>query len=837
MAAREYQFGKFVLRPSQRQLLANGRPLKLGKRGYELLLALVERAGEAVARDELFERVWQGRVVIDDNLKVQVMTLRSLLGAEAVITLPGHGYRFGLPVKVNDGESATALSLQIPASGTLIGREPELAQLPAMLKGGALVTVVGSGGVGKTRLALAAAASAARRFADGTVVVELAGLREPQLLCANVVRQLKLAGEGERMTPESLAQSLAPLALLLVLDNCEHLLEAAAELGAELLAHAPAVAVLATSQEPLGVQGESVLRIAGLAAPADDAPPADVEASGAATLLAERIRGLDHGFRIDARNAAAVAALCRRLDGIPLALELAAARVPLLGVEGVLSRLDEQLSLLTRGARDAPSRQQTLRAALQWSHELLDASQKAAFRRLAVFADSFRIESAEQVCAAPGDDRWQILDALHALVDKSLVAAVVHANGGGRRLRLLVTAREFAFERLVEAGEREAAQARHADAVVAIFERALDESRDAPLLPWIERLGPEVADLRAALRWASGADGDPRRLVALVAAAGYFWNAAGLHREAQRWIDIAQPLIDERTPLLHAARFWLAAAYRSVDPTAPIADAVAAAQRAAGLFRALGDACGEYRMLAIQAHHARRVDPPLDAAALLEQMRALERPEWSSALRSARLRPEGVALARSGRWQEYRDHFAAEAILAEAEADELRQWGCQHHVSLGDLALGQPARAAEGMNPVVQRLRELGYLRWQWTRPAILLMALIEAGAVDEATAALRETLPLLQVAGAVDWMPEHFALWALIAGYPQDAAGLLGWSDSTVAPGAEGRNFHREQVRARVESRLAAQLDAGRINALRSAGQAWDDHVALQHVLALLTR
>jgi hypothetical protein len=227
-------------------------------------------------------------------------------------------------------------------------------------------------------------------------------------------------------------------------------------------------------------------------------------------------------------------------------------------------------------------------------------------------------------------------------VDKSLVSAVPTADSGERRLRLLVTAREFALERLSEAGERDAVQVRHADAVLAIYGRALEQAFEVPMLPWLERLWPELPELRAALRWTSGPNGDPQRLVALVAAAGYFWNAAGLDREAQRWIDVARPLIDDATPTLHAARFWQAAAYRSVDPKAPIADALAAAQRAAALFRALGDAPGEYRMLGIQAHHARRVDPPLDPRRCW-QMRALERPEGArdASIRRAR----GIALA------------------------------------------------------------------------------------------------------------------------------------------------------------------------------------------------
>ncbi len=836
MPVREYRFGKFSLRPARRELLVDGRPRKLGRRGYDLLLTLVERQGEVVTRDELFECVWRGRVVIDDNLKVQVMGLRTLLGAEAVVTVPGHGYRFGLPVTRLDDSAVEGRLLSDVQSEALIGRADDLANLLALLKPGALVTIAGSGGIGKTRLAKAAADKASVAFGDGAVVVELAGLREPHLLCSSVVRQLRLPQEGNP-TPESLADALAPLSLLLVLDNCEHLLGSAAELVTALLEHAPQIAILTTSQEPLGLQTETVLRVAGLTVPPRNASPAEIAAGPAVMLLTERVRAHEKSFGVNEHNAEAVASLCRGLDGIPLALELAAARIPLLGVDGVQARLGEQMQLLSRGARDAPTRQQTLRATLQWSHALLDDPQKQAFRRLPVFADSFTVEAAEQVCAAAGDEPWQVLDAMHALVDKSLVNVVSTASGG-QRLRLLVTAREFAFERLGEAGERDAAQARHAQSVLAIFERGLEQLHDLPMLPWLERLWPELPELRAALRWATGPNGDAQRLVALVGAAGYFLNAAGLHREAQRWIEIARPLINTNTPALHAARYWQAAAFRSVDPVAPIADAIDAARRAAELFRALGQTREEYRMLGIQAHHGRRVDPPLDIDALLARMRALEGPDWGSRLLSVRLRPEGVALARSGRWQEYRDHFAAEAAQAEADGDELHRWGCQHHISLADIALGQPDRAAEGMRPVVQRLRELGYLRWQWTRPAVYLMALIDAEATAEATAALRETLPLMRVAGAIDWMPEYMALWALHVGEPEEAAGLLGWSDAILAAsGQTRRDFHRQRVLERAEALLAEKLSSERVSALRSAGRQWRNEAVMHRLLALAAR
>jgi predicted ATPase/DNA-binding winged helix-turn-helix (wHTH) protein len=838
MITREYRFGKFSLRPAQRQVLVDGKPQKLGRRGYDLLLALVERQGEVVTRDELFERVWHGRVVIDDNLKVQVMGLRALLGADAVITVPGHGYRFGLPIRRLGDRAVDFDSPPTEQRDTLIGRADDLANLLGLLKPGVLVTVAGSGGVGKTRLAIAAAERANATFGDGAAVVELASLREPHLVCSSVARQMRLPQEGASQTPEALAHALAPLSLLLVLDNCEHLLGAVSDLVTALLAHASQLAILATSQEPLGLQAEAVLRVAGLAVPPKDGSAADVAASPAAVLLAERVQALDKTFRVDDRNAEAVGSLCRRLDGIPLALELAAARVPLLGVDGVLLRLGEQMQLLSRGARDAPTRHQTLRAALQWSHALLDDTQKKVFRRVALFADSFTVETAQQVCATAADDPWQVLDALHALVDKSLVSAVPTANSGERRLRLLLTAREFALERLSEAGERDAAQVRHADAVLAIYGRALEQAFEVPMLPWLERLWPELPELRAALRWTSGPNGDPQRLVALVGVAGYFMNAAGMDREAQRWIEIARPLLDANTPPLQAARFWQAAAFRSVDPVAPIADAIDAARRAADLFGALGQTREEYRMLGIQAHHGRRVDPPLDTEALLARMRALEQPEWSSRLRSVRLRPEGVALARSGRWQEYRDHFAAEALRAEADGDELHRWACQHHISLADLALDQPQRAAEGMRPIVDRLRELGYLRWQWTRPAIHLMALIDAGATAEATVALRETLPLMRVADAIDWMPECMALWALLIGETEDAARLLGWSDAVLeASDQPWRDFHRQRTLERAEARLAERLSAERIEALRSKGRQWDGEAVMHRLLALAAR
>jgi predicted ATPase len=830
MPAREYRFADFVLRPDTRELLQRGQPLRLGRRAFDLLQVLVEHADRVVSREELFARAWAGRVVGDDNLKVQVMALRAALGADAIVNVPGVGYRFGLPLSAVDDAADDTTAPPPPVSSptdALLGRTEELADVSARLRGGALLTVAGSGGVGKTRLALAAVAALAPAFRDGVAVVELAAVQDPSLVCGAIARQLKLPQDNRRSV-DRLAVALAPLSLLLVLDNCEHLVAAVAETVAAVLAQAPGVAVLATSQEPLGIQGESVVRLAGLAMPPPDATLEALRANPAAQLLIERALSADRDVALSPADAPAIAALAIGLDGIPLALELAAARVPLLGWEGTRERLDQQLKLLTRGRRDAPSRHQTLRATLQWSHALLAPAEQALVRRLGVFADTFTVEAAERVAGSDADDA---LNALQALVDKSLVQR--SASAGASRLRLLVTTREFALERLAEAGELEPLRARHADAVAGLHERAQADALQRPLLAWVDRMTPELADLRAALAWAAGPGGDARRLLRLVSAAGYFWNAAGLDAEAQHWLTLARPLVDAEADRWVVARYWAAVAHRVVDPTAVVAESLQAAQRAAELFHALGDAQQEYRMLGIQAHHGRRFDPPLDVPALLDQMKLLEQPDWSNTLRALRRRCESIALARAERWKDYRDCFAVEALQAEAEGDDLTRWGAQHHLCLADIALGEPGRAADGMRPVVERLRELGYLRWQWTRPALYLMALIEAEAVSEATAALRETLPLLRVAGAVDWLPEHMGLWALLVGAPEEAARLLGWSDTVrTRGGTVRREFFSQRAFDRLVAATSAALGEPAVEALRSEGRAWSSEI-VAHRLA----
>jgi predicted ATPase/DNA-binding winged helix-turn-helix (wHTH) protein len=824
MQVQEFQFDRFVLRPQARELLDGGAPVRIGDRAFDLLWALVEAGGDVVSRDTLFARAWPGRVVIDDNLKVQVMALRKLLGAEAVATVPRRGYRFGLAL--HDCAAAQPCAAAVPVPAGLIGREGDLEHVQRAMASSRLVSIVGPGGVGKTRLASAAAESMVARFADGIGVVELASVADARRVPEAVARALRLPALPGRVDEAALARACSPLAMLIVLDNCEHLLGAVTSMVECLLDAAPQVTLLATSQEPLGLRDEQVLRLRGLRCSeagdaARDAP--------AVQLFAARARAVDAHFELDDDNIGAVAQICRRLEGLPLALELAAARVPLLGASGVLERLDQQLKLLTRGSADAPERHQTLRAAMQWSHGLLDATQKTVFRRLAVFADSFTLQGAQAVAADDAIDEWMVLDALDALVAKSLVQ-IVHA-GTPKRARLLATARAFALERLEESGERGATQRRHAVWVRQVFERAAPVVQDEPLRRWLDTLWPEVHDLRAALRWS--ADHDEALLLALVGLAGSFWAPAPLDREAAQWLTAARPSVREGTPPLLAARYWQAVALRSVNPVVPIAQSLEAAQRALELFDQLDDDLGRYRMLGLLVQHGRRVNPPLDVHALLERMRAIEQPDWPPLRRMLRMRVEGIVMARAGDWHAYRERFRQEAAMLREAGDEMRLWGALHHVALAEIALGHPRVAIDVMAPVVQRLREVGLLREQWTRPVVLLLARIESGEGIAAAAAVREVIMLLRVAGAPTWIADHLSLWALDTGDAELAARLSGWADAATARGSEPRNWHARTVHERVLARLDTVLGADAHAAARDAGRRLADDAALRLVLA----
>lgn len=441
------------------------------------------------------------------------------------------------------GEFPTLRSLDVIPNNlprqltSFIGREREIAEVKRLMASTCMLMLTGSGGAGKTRLALQVAADLIETYADGVWLVELAGLSKPELVPNTVASVLNLREMPGRPLQTTLLDHIGRRELLLVLDNCEHLVGACAELATILLRSCPGLRILATSREPLGISGETVWRVPSLALPtASQAPTAEELMQCEATrLFIERATAVQPGFNLSPQNAGVVAAVCRRLDGIPLAIELAAARLRALSVEQIGDRLDERFRLLIGGGRTALPRQQTLRGALDWSYDLLPSQERVLLRRLSVFAGGWTLEAAEAACAGEGLETREILDLLTQLVFKSLV--LMDAQEERVRYRLLETVRQYGRDRLDESGETAAALKRHLDWCLQLAERAEPELIGANQTVWLDRLEVEHDNLRAALEW-SGVDescGDAG--LRLAGALWWFWHVHGYFSEGLVWLE------------------------------------------------------------------------------------------------------------------------------------------------------------------------------------------------------------------------------------------------------------------------------------------------------------
>jgi predicted ATPase/class 3 adenylate cyclase len=442
--------------------------------------------------------------------------LRDLARPVRIFQLAGPGLRAEFPPLRTLEGFAGNLPVQL---SSFVGREAELPGLAAAMAGAALVTVTGPGGVGKTRLALQAAADQLPSFADGAWLCELAPAADQEMMARAVLAALRARPRPGLSVAGSVVEFLRTrTALLLVLDNCEHLAAAAAALAADILRGCPGVRILATSQQPLGVGGEQVFGLRPLSLPPTEATMAAATASDAVSLFAQRAAAARGDFALTPANVAAVGEICRRLDGIPLAIELAAARVAALRPAEIAGLLDERFRLLTRGRADAAARQQTLQATLEWSYALLGQGECHVFDRLGVFPASFDAEAAVAVAGASGLQRWDVLDGLTALVGKSLV---VQDEGPGQtsRYRLLETMRAYARQHLATVGELDLLQRAHAEYYAAFAERAGPELTGPAQLDWQPRIRAELDNLQAAVTWALASGGQARPLAFRIVAA------------------------------------------------------------------------------------------------------------------------------------------------------------------------------------------------------------------------------------------------------------------------------------------------------------------------------
>ena len=517
------RFGHFELQPAERVLRVRGQPVSLGSRAFDLLLVLAQRHERLVTKQELLDLVWPGLVVEEHNIATQISTLRKLLGAAAITTLPGYGYRMTAPRDPPPrapGALAPARH-NLPEPRTrFIGREESLAELARLLPSTRLLTLTGIGGCGKTRLALQFAHLQVDTFADGVWFVDLAPLSDAERVTAACGDVVGLREEGDRPLLQRLRERLAARRTLLVLDNCEHVIDGVVALVDALLADADGATLLATSREGLGIAGEQIFPVRSLSLPATVDLP-DVRGAEAVRVFVDRARLALPEFEVDAGNAAPLAEICRRLDGIALAIELAAARVTVLPVPEIAARLDDRFRLLTGGHRALP-RHRTLHAAMQWSYELLAPREQHLLRQMAVFAGGWTLPAAVEV--AQTTDEYEALAQLTALHDKSLIAVDRDVVGGRPRYHMLETVRQYALDRLNECDEAVAARNRHVAHFIALAEAADPHVRGPEQDVWMGRLQREHENLVAALTWCCDGPLEPQSGLRLAAATGYYWG-------------------------------------------------------------------------------------------------------------------------------------------------------------------------------------------------------------------------------------------------------------------------------------------------------------------------
>jgi len=540
---RVLSFGDYDLVPQRRLLLHAGAPVRVGTRALDILCMLVEQQGELVSKEQLMSFAWPDTYVHESNLKVNVAALRRALPSPNpqipyIATVPGRGYRFTAQVRIGTEVSAGAaptlpapMDLGLPASPTIIGRDDDVAALTVSLSLGRFLTIVGPAGVGKTAVALAVARRAAARFEDGVVFVDLSTIGDPRLVCPAIASALGTGGHASDLLA-GIVEALRNQRRLLILDNCEHVVCATSVVAEHLRSLLPDIGILATSREPLRSQHESVHCLAPLACP-PEGETLDSDAALAFPAVALFVARANEavGYALHDGDVAAVSAICRRLDGIALAIELAASRLASHDVQTLLERLEQSFEWLNYGPRNAPARQQALLATLDWSYRLLSDREAMVLRLLSVFAGSFSLEEAVGLAGES-----QLLDADMARCVGNLAAKSLLATSfadGQLRYRLLEATRSYAAERLRQAGEEIGALTRHGELVLELFERAEHDLRWRLPSDWSPLYAARLNDLRKAIDWALATPATAALGLRLIAAAIPLWEGLSLVGESR----------------------------------------------------------------------------------------------------------------------------------------------------------------------------------------------------------------------------------------------------------------------------------------------------------------
>ncbi len=595
------EFGTFRLIVSRRLLLRHNQPVTVGSRALDILTVLAERAGEVVSHRELLRRVWPDLVVEEANLRVHIAALRRILGDGLIATISGRGYCLVASIRLVDGEESPAnvptwrLQGRLPPKlPRMIGRDGTLETLHRMIQSRRFVTIVGPGGFGKSTVAIALAHQFAGDFEGATFFVDLSTLRDGAFVVSAVASAVGCVAETQDSLPRLLA-FLADRRRLIVLDSCEHVIESVAALTEGLFREAPLVHIIVTSREALRVHDENVFPLQSLDSPSADliSNADEVRSYPAVQLFMDRSIAAGHRQELTDEDVLIVADICRQLDGVPLALELAASKTVTYGVRGLGQRVGDRLMLLWRGRRGVP-RHETLAAMLDWSYDLLTEHEKSALRSLSTFVGVFTLDMAQAVASRPDQEGFQTLDAVASLVDKSLIS--VARNGQGVSYRLLETTRAHAAVKLKECGDERAVLQRHASCFAAMLANARIESRAGAGLEIYAR---NIDDIRAALEWSFSAAGDAAICRTIGPAAVSLFLAVSLLGECRHWcLRTLAILSDDLRGGRLELDLQLALAISSHHAHNDTTEVLGALERGLVLAESLGDAACQLELLA-----------------------------------------------------------------------------------------------------------------------------------------------------------------------------------------------------------------------------------------------
>lgn len=829
------RFGRFELLPTERTLLDAGHPVAIGARAFDLLLALIERRDRLVTKAELLDLVWPELVIEEANLPVQVSGLRKIIGAQAIATVPGRGYRFAMAIEGDElvatvdtpRSLAFAARTNIPSAiDLLFGRDGDVEILSRWLAENRLVTVLGAGGIGKTRVAQAAARANIGAHADGVWWVDLAALSSADKIAPAVAAAARLhLGEGDALA--QLAQALASRELLLVLDNCEHLAGDVARLVHAVLAGAAGVRVLATSQQALKVDGEHLYMLSSLAVPPVGVSMATARGFAALKLLEHRAQAVDHRFALTDANVGLAVDLCRQLDGVALAIEMAAARLPLLGLKGLHERLGDRLSVLRASGRDTPSRQRTLRATLDWSHELLEPYERAVLRRLAVFPGGFRLDAAQRTTAFAGLEPDAVLDALTGLVEKSLVSLYQLEPP---RFRLAETTRLYAGEQLAASGETDEVHRRHVDFMTQFMQDAYSAWLVTAEAQWRHHVEPEMQSLRTALQRALAVGADGAAGIDMAASALPLWSHldAQFRAEGLEYARLAVNFLDPAELRPITARLWFALAL--LLPWDQLNAKITALERSIALARATDSGEQLCHSLIEQARILARIGRCGEADLALDEAESM-----LDAVAIPRLR--GLyAMARASLWQTTGNLTGAEQMHAQA-ADLLLRCGAeslalcaQNNLADAVWARGDLDGAIDAFSRAVQLARTyplasadtLGVPLGNWAA------VLFEQGKVEQGSAFIDEALTLLRKANKAWELCDALSLRLVLKGRLRDAAKVQGYVDAVYASASETRQPNERRLHDQVLGRLREELDDRELLELHDVGAHLTEDAAL---------